>query len=201
MTGAIDVPAPRRLLASLGADIRIRSRRRCAALLAALMAGGCTPTFDWREQLAPGTGLVTSFPCRPDRRARAVMVAGRPVTMEMLACPAGGETYAVSFFDVASPAQTSGALAALRTALIDNLQSGVADRTAPQAIGLAIVGMTPNPEAGQWLVRGRRPDGTTLVARGAFFAHGLRIYQAAVVGPTMANDAVDPFFVGLKFPG
>lgn len=123
--------------------------------------------------------------------------------MEMLVCPAGGATYAVGFLDVATPDEAPMTLAALRSAFLGNVQAdgAAAGQAPPQAIGLAISGMTPNPQSGQWLVEGRRPDGTRLSARGAFFARGLRLYQAVVVGSALAGDAVEPFFSGLKFPG
>jgi hypothetical protein len=181
----------------------IGAKGRGAAGLLALLIVGCSPTLDWREQLVPGTGLVTTFPCRPDRHARVLQLSGAPVRMEMLVCPAGGATYAVGFLDVASPDEVPIALVALRVAFLGNVQAGgaAAGHPPPQALGLAIAGMTPSIEAGQWGVQGRRPDGTPLSARGGFFAHGLRIYQAVVVGSALPADAVDPFFGGLKFPG
>lgn len=176
---------------------------RGAAGLLSLLAVACTPTFDWREQLVPGTGIVTIFPCRPDRHARVVTLRGAPVRMEMLVCAAGSATYAVGFLDVATLDEAPMALAALRVAFLGNIQAGgrAGAPTPPEPIGLAIAGMTPNLESGQWSVQGRRPDGTSLSARGAFFAHGLRVYQAVVVGSALAVDEVDPFFAGLKFPG
>jgi hypothetical protein len=47
---------------------------------------------------------------------------------------------------------------------------------------------------------GRRPDGAAVRQQAVFFAKGLRVYQASVVGETLSGEAVDTFFAGLKLP-
>lgn len=165
-------------------------------LLAAAMAGlaACSPALDWRESLAEGSGLVASFPCRPDRRGRSVVLGRTTVQIDMLVCPAAGATYAVSFFDVADPAGISTALVALREAMLSNLQG-----VGPRLTSLQVPGMTPNAQSLRLAVVGRKPDGSVLQAQAAFFTKGLRVYQAAVIGTALSGDAVDPFFDGLKF--
>ena len=64
--------------------------------------------------MAEGSGLVASFPCRPDRHGRSVVLGGKTVQIDMLVCPASGATFAVSFFDVTDPAGIGPALGALR---------------------------------------------------------------------------------------
>jgi hypothetical protein len=67
------------------------------AVTAALLA--CSPTFNWREVRVESTGLKAMFPCKPDHAMRSVDVAGRPVSLQALACDAGGATFAVLFAD------------------------------------------------------------------------------------------------------
>ena len=163
------------------------------ALAAAIGVCACTPTLDWREFEPEDSGIVVTFPCRTDRHARNVAVAGTAARMEMLVCTAGGATYALAFFDVAGPADVANALSGLRAAAARNL---VVAEPAPEPV--RVRGMTPNPMAARLRIDGRGPDGATVKEQAAFFAKGLRVYQASVLGPTLADEAVDTFFGGLK---
>jgi hypothetical protein len=75
------------------------------ALAATLWA--CAPPLDWREFQAEGSGIVATFPCKPDRHSRSVALAAQTVRMEMLVCSAGDVTFALSFADLADPGQVS----------------------------------------------------------------------------------------------
>ena len=175
-----------------------RLKTGIAALAAAAgvaCGAACSPTLDWREFVPEGSELRVTFPCRPDRHARAVVVAGAKVQMEMLICTAGDATYALSFADLADPARISAALAELRAAAVSNLQ-GRETGLAP----LQVQGMTPNPQALRLVVSGRLPDGATVQEHAAFFTRGLRVYQATVIGSKPAPPAVETFLAGLKFP-
>lgn len=169
---------------------------RCAALM--LVAGliACSPTLDWREFVPDGSELVVTFPCRTDRHARPLMMAGAKVQMEMLVCSAGDATYAVSFFDVTDPARVSSTLGEWRAAAVRNVQGGVVPLSPWQ-----LKGMTPNDQAGRMVVTGRLPDGTTVQEHAVFFVRGLRVYSATVIGAKPVSQAVEIFFGGLKFPG
>ena len=167
-----------------------------AALITAVIAvlSACSPALDWRESVAEGSGLIASFPCRPDRHERSVVLGGKTVQIDMLVCPASGATFAVSFFDVTDPAGIGPALGALREAMLSNVHA-----TGPKLTPLQIPGMTPNAQSQRLAVVGRKPDGAPLQVQAAFFTRGLRVYQAAVIGAALPGDAVDPFFAGLKF--
>ena len=170
------------------------------ALTAAVLAGlaACSPALDWRESLAEGSGLVASFPCRPDRHGRSVVLGGKTVQIDMLVCPAADATFAISFFDVTDPAGLGPALVALRDALLSNVE-GAVQGAGPQLTPFQIPGMTPNAQSQRLVMVGRKPDGTALHVQAAFFTRGLRVYQAAVIGAALPGDAADPFFAGLKF--
>ena len=169
-----------------------------AALPTALALAGlaaCSPTLDWRETAAEGSGVVAMFPCRPDRHARTVELAGSKLKLEMLVCPAGGATYALSFADVPEPAQVAMALAALRAAALRNVQAGP-----PQVAAARISGMTANAEAVRLFAAGRLPDGATVQAHMVFFAKGLRVYQGSVIGAKPVAEANEIFLSGFRFP-
>jgi hypothetical protein len=164
------------------------------AMLAAACTAACSPALDWREFVPEGTDIAVSFPCRPDRHARAVTVAGAKVQMQMLACSAADTTFALAFVDVADPARVGATLADLRATAAGNLQA------LPQNAPLQIQGMTPNEQAARVTLAGRLPDGSGVQEHAAFFARGLRVYQATVIGTKPAPQAIDTFIGGLKFP-
>ncbi|MEP7099897.1 MAG: hypothetical protein ABI781_05275 [Burkholderiales bacterium] len=165
------------------------------AALAAACSAACSPTLDWREFVPEGTDISISFPCRPDRHARAVIVVGAKAQMEMLSCSAGDATFALAFVDVTDPARVGATLAELRATAASNLQAS------PQNAPLQIRGMTPNEQAARVTLAGKLPDGAAVQEHAAFFTRGLRVYQATVIGAKPLPQVVDTFLGGLKFPG
>lgn len=165
------------------------------AALFAVAAVACSPSLDWREFMADGVGVVASFPCRPDRHMRAVRLDGSTVQMEMLVCTAAGATFALSIVDVADPARVASTLAELRAIAQANVQG-----EPPQVVGFQVRGMTPNPQAVQLALVGRLPDGASVQLHAAFFSHGLRLYQATVIGAWPPDEAAQTFFAGFRFP-
>lgn len=167
-----------------------------AAVAAAVTClAACSPTLDWREFVPQDSGLSVNLPCRPDHHARPVVLGSATVQMNMLVCSAGEATFALSYFDVADPARISGTLIDWRAAALGNVQARDA-----QTVPLQIKGMTPNAEAVRVTAAGRLPDGAAVQEHTAFFVHGLRVYQAAVIGAHPSPETVDTFFGGLKFP-
>jgi hypothetical protein len=160
------------------------------ALLAGLVA--CSPTYDWREFAPEGVGLRLSFPCRPDRHARNV-VAGAATQIEMLACSVGDTTFALTFARLSDPAAVATTLGEWRAAALANLGGATAT-----PLPLQLGGATPNAQAAMLVLRGRRPDGSAVLQQAAFFAKGLRVYQASVIGSELPAEATQTFFVGLK---
>lgn len=161
------------------------------ALLASLLA--CSPTYDWREFEPDGAGLRLTFPCRPDRHARKVVASGAATQLEMLVCSAGDATFAVAFATLSDPAAVATTLGEWRAAASANL-GGATAGVSP----LRVVGATPNAQAALLLMRGRRPDGSAVMQQAAFFARGLRVYQASVIGNELPAEATETFFAGLK---
>lgn len=155
----------------------------------------CSPALDWREFQPEGSGVVASFPCKPDRHSRAIQLAVQPVRMEMLVCNADDTKFALSFFDVSEPAKVGEALAELRALATGNL-GAPAGQTRPAAVP----GMTPNPQSVRLRLEGRQPDGTAMQEQAVFFAKGLRVYQAAVLGRRVSAEAADTFLGGLRLP-
>ena len=166
---------------------------RVLSLAAAAGATGCTPTHDWREFRPDGSALVSMFPCRPQHHARTTELAGMQVPMQLHVCSSGQETWAIAVLDVAQPDQVAAALQALRRAALANF-SATLIRTSP----LQVPGMTPNPNAALDALQGVSPQGASTQVTAAFFAKGLRVYQATVFAPQVSPEASEMFFSGLN---
>ncbi|MBL8352546.1 MAG: hypothetical protein JNL87_19795 [Burkholderiaceae bacterium] len=165
--------------------------RRLLAIVLSL--GACSPALDWRQLRPDGWALSVSFPCRPAGHTRRVPLAGSPVDLTLLACSADGHTFAVASAELADPARVEPALRALGAAALANVQgSAEAERAA------AVPGMTPHPAARLWQVSGHLPDGVAVREQVLVFAHGLRVFQATVVGPRADDALARPFFDSIE---
>lgn len=173
---------------------------RLSPLLATAMALplllACTPALDWREVRPEGAGVLALFPCKPSKDTRRVVLAGAPLQLSLLACQAGGASFALGIADAADPARVAPTLEALRAAAAVNLGG------TPTVVGAARVnGMTPQPLAQRVALQGRLPDGTAARQELLFFVRGTVVYQATVLGPRVEPGAIDTFFEGLKLEG
>lgn len=162
-----------------------------ATLLGALLPA-CSPALDWRDVRPEGSTAVALFPCKPKSQSREAPLAGVPARITLLSCEAEGATFALAHADVADPARVGPALEEMAAALAANLQA-TEQRSAPAAIP----GMTPGAAARRLEIRGRLPDGTPAQEAAALFAHGTRIYQAAVLG-AQPGPAAQVFLDGLR---
>jgi hypothetical protein len=164
------------------------------ALLLAL--GACSPTFNWRELRPAGTPLLALMPCKPDSATRPVPLAGQPVELHMHSCEAGGLRFAVAWADVGSAAQVPVALAAWRSASLQAIR--VPAPTADDETRRWPVVVAGAPAAQGVSAQGQDPQGQPVQNRAAYFAQGTRVYQAAVYGAKLPDEAVDTFFAGLR---
>ena len=180
-------------------DLDLAQAARSARLSAtAVLAGSallaaCSPALDWRQLHPDGWGLGVALPCRPASHARQVALAGAPVELRLLACSADGHTFAIASADLADPARVDPALQALGAAALANVQ-GQIDAEQPAAVP----GMTPYPGARRWQLTGRLPDGVAVREQVLVFAHGLRVFQATVVGPRADERMAQPFFDSIE---
>jgi len=164
-------------------------------LLSAGLAG-CSPALDWRDIRPDGSGAVAQFPCKPDRHARTVPIAGQALRMEMLVCSADDLTFALSFVDVVQPERVGPVLEDLRALAVGNIGA-----QAPTVATARVPGMTPHASAVDLTAAGRLPNGSAVQQRSLLFSRGLRIYQASVVGGRLPPEATDTFFSALRLPG
>jgi hypothetical protein len=167
----------------------------CCCGFAALVLAACSPALNWRETRLAEGDVTALFPCRPERFARDVQLAGSAVKMVLLSCEAAGATYGLGQADMADAGKVHAALGELRRSAAANV-GGTAERIA----ALEVPGMTPNPLAERVAIAGHGRDGAPLVEQAGFFSRGTRVFQATVFGPKLDGEGVDTFFAGLKLP-
>lgn len=168
--------------------------RTFLACALALAAAACTPSLNWREIQPEGSELFAMFPCKPERFARRLTLAGEAVEMRMSSCDVDGVTYAVAHASLQDPSKINPALGELQAAAVRNLGG-----TATEAALPGINGMTPNDLAKRIDVAGRGSDGAAVQEQAVFFVKGLRVYQASVIGAKLDAEAAETFRAGLRF--
>lgn len=169
--------------------------RAPTAVLASVWAlAACSPTFDWREIRVEGTGLKAMLPCKPDKGARTVPMAGRDVTLEVRGCDTGGATFALLSAQIDDPARSGEVLAQWKTATLANMRGAAVQETPflPRgALGL--------PQSLKVVAEGRRQDGSAVVGHAAYFARGRHVFQAVIYSGQLSPEVADAFFTGIGF--
>jgi hypothetical protein len=164
-----------------------------ACVVTALALAGCSPALNWREIRPEASELLALFPCKPDRFARTLMLAGGPVQIRLVSCAAEGVTYALTYAELNDVARVADALAQLRDAAAANIGG---QAVAPASFSVS--GMTPHPLAQLWNLHGHAADGAPVREQVGFFVKARRVYQATIVGEKIDAEAADTFFSGLK---
>lgn len=170
-----------------------------AALFLLIAVAACAPALDWREVRPESTSLIAMFPCKPSRQTRELPLAGARVRMELLACEAGGATWALSHAELGDATRVGASLAALNESLAANLGASLSLSVEPWAVP----GMTPQSGARRVHLSGTRADGVGVQVEAGVFAHGTRVFQAVAMRPAKepAFDAetLQGFFGGMRF--
>jgi len=169
-------------------------RLLAAWLVIACALAACSPTFDWREVRTEQGRLVALLPCKPEKGARTVPMAGRQVSLEALSCSTGGATFAVLTADIGDAARAGEVLAQWKTATLANLHSASGQESAFQPPGA-----TRLPQSLQVVASGQRADGSKVESHAAYFARGSQVFQAVIYTDRLKPDVAEPFFSGLKF--
>lgn len=167
-----------------------------AALSLLLAAAGCSPTLNWREVRPPDAGWVGLFPCRPSQQSKTVDIGGKAVAWQVQVCQAGGATFAVAQVDVGDPAQVPSVLKALRALAFEQSPAG-----AVRPVPYAMPGMTPQSEAGRWVIQRQGPQDRGRALELALVARGTRVVEGLLIssGGDLSDQMAQPFFDGLRF--
>lgn len=169
---------------------------RLAAVVGATAMAACTPTLDWRDVRDPQGHWTAQLPCKPVTVTRSVTLGSQTIPMTLMACEAGGTTWALATADVHDPAQVGPALALLRPSVGERLAqvqpvAAAASWTPP--------GATPQPAAGTWHGRGRTPDARTLEVYSAAASRGTVVLLATAMGEKLAPQARAEFIASVRF--
>ena len=169
---------------------------RPAFMVALFALAACSPTFNWRDVRAESVPLKALLPCKPDKLARTVPMAGRLVELKGLGCEAGGATFAVLAGDIVDPLRGGEVLAQWRVATLANLRSATGstqERPFLPAGAMALAQSLRMHAAGQ------RADGSKVDSQAAYFARGSHVVQAVVYADKLPAEAAETFFASLGF--
>ncbi len=167
-------------------------------IVAALFLSACTPKYDWREVRSDNAAYVVALPTKPTTHTRDIDLKGITVSMTMVASEVDGVTFAVGSADLPDATQAQVSVAAMKTAMINNIGGNVKHEkvltirqsmNAPGTVALTEI------EAS-----GPSTNGQNRVLFARFFAKENRVYQVIVVGPekSLSRDAVTTFFSSFK---
>jgi hypothetical protein len=168
--------------------------RLAPALLLALAAAACSPTFNWREIRVESTPLRAMLPCKPDKASRTVPMAGADVQLEVLGCETGGATFALLHATLQDPSRADEVLVQWNRATLANLHG-----TASASRAFMPAGATPLPGAQRVSAGGKRQDGSAVRGEAAYFSRGPQVFQAVVYASDPKPEWLQPFFDGLRF--
>ena len=162
-------------------------------LVLALLA--CSPRFNWREARIEGTPLQALMPCKSETAVRRVPLLGYASTeLHMSSCEAGDLKFALAWADVGDAARAPEALSAWRKASLLAIRSKPQDAT---AWDLKVPGAQRSEAVA---ASGLDPQGQAVSTRAAYFSQGRLVFQAAVYGARLPDEALDGFFAGLGLP-
>jgi hypothetical protein len=161
---------------------------------AALLLAACNPTYNWRDVSSEDAPFRVMFPDKPATHTRAIDLNGMKVNMTMTAAQVEGTTFAVGAAEAPDAARAEAALAAMKTALVNNIGATVTSEKARATASGSARSAAIDIDA-----RGKR-DGVPMRLVGHFESRDKRFYQVIVMGPEQAvsKENVDMFLSSFK---
>lgn len=178
-----------RRLPALSASLRLAALTAIAAM--ALQA--CSPRYNWRESSDNGAHFVVLLPAKPSSVTREIDLDGPRVEMSMTAAEVDGVTFAVGTAELPDAAAAERALAAMRTALLNNI--------AGQAQGApAWPGKTAGLDHSMDLEASGVARGRPLRLAARLASRDRRVYQILMVGEekSFTDENLETFFSSFK---
>jgi hypothetical protein len=160
-------------------------------LLAGVLLGACSPTYNWRDYASPDAPYRVMFPAKPASFTRTVDLDGMQVSMTMTAAEVDGATFAVGSAEAPDEAHARAALPAMMRALLHNIGAGDtqaklhADSSGKSSGEIDATGST---------------KGVPVRLVGHFEARGKRFYQVIVLGKANAvpPEQIEQFLTSFK---
>ncbi|MTW05968.1 hypothetical protein GM668_28205 [Duganella ginsengisoli] len=160
------------------------------AACVAVLVGGCSPKFDWRDYRNLGIPYTVLFPAKPATQSRNINLGDDKVSMHMAAAEIDGVTFAVGSAELPDATRAQMAIATMKNTMVKNI-NGTVTAEAAAADGRRTV---TSIEA-----KGSR-NGEPMVLYGRFVAKDKWVYQAIVAGREkhVNKEAVDTFLTSFK---
>jgi hypothetical protein len=154
-------------------------------LLGTLLLAACSPKLDWREVKGDQATYSVLMPAKPSSFSRQVDLDGLQVMMTMTAAEADDATFAVGTAELADAAQVPHALAAMKTAMINNIRGSVRSEKHNGGFDIEAAGTA---------------KGQAVVLYAHFVAQDKRVYQAIILGKenAIAPETQETFFTSFK---
>lgn len=161
-------------------------------LLAAVLLGACSPTFDWRDVRMENSAVSVLMPAKPSVATRPVTLKGRQYQMTMSAAEVQHVMFAVGTLKVTDPGMAGATMTAMKDALLNNIGATAGTETVTRAEDGRILELNAIG----------RPDaaGQVRSLHARFVARDTLIVQALVAGPqkTLTPELVETFMTSLK---
>lgn len=166
-------------------------------LVMVLVLGACSPTYNWRELRLEGAPLLALLPCKPESAERQVPLThpdAAPTTLHMRSCEAGGQTFALAWARLTDITLAPAAVASWRAASLQSLRVPASQAVnADWPVSVAGATMVVGVQAAGFDHRGQPVQSRTV-----YFVRGNHVFQAAMYGQQLPEDAQDAFFGGLQ---
>ncbi|NLD69696.1 MAG: hypothetical protein GX644_12900 [Limnobacter sp.] len=167
---------------------------------AALLLGGCSPSYDWREIRAEDDHYLAMMPGKPDALTLPIDLAGMKVSMTMRGARVGDVafTVAATVLPEDSPTARQQAIDGMRTAMLRNIAGR---EVAAEAVAVPVVdaiGQATGSAPGWRMEAAGTAAGNEVGMHALFAAREDRAWQAVVVGPAPDREQARTFLDGFR---
>ena len=168
------------------------------AALAGLSLAACSPQYNWRDYSSPDAPFRAIFPDKPATHTRSIDLNGLKVDMTMTAAQIDGNMFAVGTAEAPDAAQAEAALAAMNTALVNNIGATVTSEKVAKAASAS--GSSSTRSAAIDIVATGVQKGEPMRLVGHFESRNKRFYQVIVMGKEkeLSKENVDMFMSSFK---
>ena len=168
----------------------------CAA--AAVVLAACSPAYNWRDYSSPDAPFRVMFPDKPATHTRTVDLGGIKVEMTMTAAQVDSAVFAVGTAEAPDADQAEGALAAMKTALVNNIKATIKSEKLGKAS--AASGSASARSAAIDIEASGVKNGEPMRLAGHFESRNTRIYQVIVMGKEkdLSKENVEQFLSSFK---
>ncbi|MTV41881.1 hypothetical protein [Duganella radicis] len=161
--------------------------KRTLPLMLALLLSACSPKYDWRDYRSNDAPYAVLFPGKPATQTRSIKLDQLDVSMTMSAADVDGVIFAVGSAQLADAARAPAAVAAMKTAMVNNIGATI---TSSKTLDNGALEVDASGTA----------NGQPMRLIGRFLAKEKRIYQVVVIGPArrIEADSVETFLTSFK---